>query len=129
MAAEVGHFSCTFALQRLALRTWAWFPVIPSQLAGNAIPLITPGGAAAGAAVQVRMLTASGIDTTSTVGGLAAFTMLGVGGLLALPLFALPVILVGAYTHRGLVNPALLRAVGVGLVAAVGALLFRHERP
>src|SRR5262249_60038193 len=50
IAAEVGHFCCTFTLQRLALRTRAWFPVITSQLAGNAVTLITPGGAAAGGA-------------------------------------------------------------------------------
>jgi hypothetical protein len=31
---------------------------------------------------------------------MAAFTVLGVGGLLALPLFALPVILAGAYADR-----------------------------
>jgi len=127
IAAEVGHFCCTFTLQRLALRTRAWFPVITSQLAGNAVTLITPGGAAAGAAVQFRMLTASGIDTTSTVGGLAAFTMLGVGGLLALPLFALPVILVGAYTDRGLVNAAILGAVAFVLFAAFGAVILTHD--
>ncbi|HEY7921414.1 MAG TPA: hypothetical protein VIE45_17255, partial [Streptosporangiaceae bacterium] len=45
VAAEIAHFTCTFALQRLALRTRAWFPVITSQLAGNAITLIVPGGA------------------------------------------------------------------------------------
>jgi len=129
IAAEVGHFCCTFTLQRLALRTRAWFPVITSQLAGNAITLITPGGAAAGAAVQVRMLTASGIDTTSAVGGLAAFTLLGVGGLLALPLFALPVILAGAYTDRGLVNAAILGAVGFVLFAAFGAVILAHDAP
>lgn len=127
IAAEAGHFSCTFTLQRLALRTRAWFPVITSQLAGNAITLITPGGAAAGAAIQVRMLTASGIDTTSTVGGLAAFTLLGTGGLLALPLFALPVILAGAYTDRGLVNAAILGAVGFVLFAAFGAVILTHD--
>src|ERR1035438_2150478 len=27
IGAEIAHFSCTFALQRLALRTKAWFPV------------------------------------------------------------------------------------------------------
>jgi uncharacterized protein (TIRG00374 family) len=129
IAAEVGHFCCTFTLQRLALRTRAWFPVITSQLAGNAITLITPGGAAAGAALQFRMLTASGIDTTSTVGGLAAFTLLGVGGLLALPLFALPVILAGAYTDRGLVNAAILGAVGFVLFAAFGAVVLAHHAP
>src|SRR4029077_20858274 len=108
VGAETAHFVCTFALQRLALRTRAWFPVITSQLAGNSITLIVPGGAAVGAAVQFRMLAASGRDTSSTVGGLAAFSLLGVGGLLALPAFALPVILVGAPTSRGLVNAAVL---------------------
>ena len=90
VAAEIAHFVCTFALQRLALRTRAWFPVVTSQLAGNAITLIMPGGAAVGAALQFRMLATSGSDTDSTVGGLAAFSLLGVGGLLALPVFALP---------------------------------------
>ena len=102
VAAEIAHFTCTFALQRLALRTKAWFPVITSQLAGNAISLIMPGGAAPGAALQFRMLATSGQDMSSTVGGLAAFSLLGVGGLLALPVFALPVILLGAPTNRGL---------------------------
>ena len=46
-------------------------------------------------------LATSGSDTDSTVGGLAAFSLLGVGGLLALPVFALPVILLGALTNRG----------------------------
>src|SRR5205814_5590369 len=92
VGAETAHFVCTFAVQRLALRTKAWFPVITSQLAGNAITLVMPGGAAVGAAVQFRMLATSGMETSETVGGLAAYSILGVGGLLALPFFALPVI-------------------------------------
>ena len=129
IGAEVGHFFCTFALQRLALRTRAWFPVITSQLAGNAITLIMPGGAAVGAAVQFRMLSASGKDTSSTVGGLTAFSLLGVGGLLALPVFALPVILVGAPTNRGLVNAAILGAVGFVAFAAFGAVVLAYDAP
>src|SRR6516162_5800659 len=39
IAAEIAHFACTFGLQRMALRTKAWFPVITSSLAGNAISL------------------------------------------------------------------------------------------
>src|ERR1700733_12161397 len=103
-AAEIAHFFCTFALQRLVLRTREWFPVITSLLAGNAVTLIMPGGAAVGAAVQFRMLAVSGEDTESTVGGLAAFSLLGVGSLLALPAFALPVVLLGAPVSRGLLN-------------------------
>jgi uncharacterized protein (TIRG00374 family) len=129
IAAEVAHFTCTFALQRLALRTKAWFPVVTSQLAGNAITLIVPGGAAVGAAVQFRMLAASGRDNSSTVGGLAAFSLLGVGGLLALPVFALPVILFGAPTSRGLVNAAILGAVGFVIFAALGAVVLAYDAP
>ncbi len=129
IAAEIAHFSCTFALQRLALRTKAWFPVITSQLAGNAISLIMPGGAAPGAAVQFRMLATSGQDMSSTVGGLAAFSLLGVGGLLALPVFALPVILLGAPTSRGLVNAAILGAIGFVVFAAFGAVVLAYDAP
>ena len=129
IGAEVAHFFCTFALQRLALRTRAWFPVITSQLASNAINLIVPGGAAVGAAVQFRMLATSGRDTSKTVGGLAAFSLLGVGGLLALPVFALPVILVGAPTSRGLVNAAILGAIGFVAFAAFGAVVLAYDAP
>src|ERR1700760_3335933 len=129
IGAEIVHFLCTFALQRLALRTKAWFPVITSQLAGNAITLVMPGGAAVGAAVQFRMLAASGMDTGSTVGGLAAFSLLGVGGLLALPLFALPVILLGAPVNRGLEHAALLGAVGFVAFAAFGAVILTYDTP
>jgi uncharacterized protein (TIRG00374 family) len=129
IGAEIAHFTCTFALQRLALRTRAWFPVITSQLAGNAITLIMPGGAAVGAAVQFRMLAISGMDTGSTVGGLAAFSLLGVGGLLALPLFALPVILIGAPVSRGLEHAALLGAVGFVAFAGLGAVVLTYDAP
>jgi uncharacterized protein (TIRG00374 family) len=129
IAAEVAHFACTFALQRLALRTKAWFSVITSTLAGNAITLIMPGGAAVGAAVQFRMLATSGMDTTETVGGLASFSLLGVGGLLALPVFALPVILLGAPVNRGLEHAALLGAVGFVAFAAFGAAVLTYDPP
>jgi uncharacterized protein (TIRG00374 family) len=129
IAAEIAHFTCTFALQRLALRTKAWFPVITSQLAGNAISLIMPGGAAPGAALQFRMLATSGQDMSSTVGGLAAFSLLGVGGLLALPVFALPVVLLGAPTSRGLVNAAILGAIGFVVFAALGGVVLAYDAP
>jgi uncharacterized protein (TIRG00374 family) len=129
IGAEILHFACTFALQRLALGTRAWFPVITSQLAGNAVTLVMPGGAAVGAAVQFRMLAASGMDTSETVGGLAAYSLLGVGGLLALPVFALPVILLGAPIHRGLEHAAFLGAAGFVAFAAFGAVILAYDAP
>jgi uncharacterized protein (TIRG00374 family) len=129
VAAEVAHFICTFALQRMALRTRAWFPVVTSQLAGNAITLIIPGGAAVGAAVQFRMLATSGMEMSSAVGGLAAFSLLGVGGLLALPVFVLPVILLGTPVTRGLVNAAILGTIGFVAFAGFGAVLLAYDAP
>jgi len=75
------------------------------------------------------MLATSGSETDSTVGGLAAFSLLGVGGLLALPVFALPVILLGAPTNRGLVNAAVLGAVGFVVFAAFGAVILAYDAP
>jgi uncharacterized protein (TIRG00374 family) len=129
VGAEVVHFMCTFALQRLALKAKAWFPVITSQLAGNSISLIMPGGAAAGAAVQFRMLVTSGQETSGTVGGLTAFSLLGVGGLFALPVFALPIILIGSPINRGLYNAAILGAIGFVLFAGFSGLVLMTDRP
>jgi uncharacterized protein (TIRG00374 family) len=129
VAAETVHFACTFALQRLALRARAWFPIVTSVLAGNAISLIMPGGAAAGAAVQFRMLVRSGTSTIDTVGGLSAFSLLGVGGLFALPVFALPVILAGTPVDAGLYNAALLGSFGFVLFAGFSATVLVTDAP
>lgn len=127
--AELLHFLCTFSLQRIALRTKAWFSVVTSQLAGNSISLIIPGGAAAGAAVQFRMLEQSGLDSTDTVGGLTAFSLLGIGGLFALPLFALPVILVGSPISRGLYNAVILGSLGFAVFAGLGVAVLASDWP
>ena len=129
LVAEVAHFACTFSLQRIALRTKAWFPVITAQLAGNSISLIVPGGAAAGAAVQFRMLAVSGMDATDAVGGLTAFSFLGIGGLLALPVFVLPVVLFGTPVSRGLADAAIVGAIGFFLFVGLGTWVMAADAP
>jgi uncharacterized protein (TIRG00374 family) len=129
LASEGIHFSCTFSLQRIALRTKAWFSVVTAQLAGNAISLIVPGGAAAGAAVQFRMLAVSGMDAADAVGGLTAFSFLGIAGLLALPVFVLPVVLFGSPVSRGLVDAAVIGAIGFFLFCGLGAVFMTMEAP
>jgi hypothetical protein len=129
VVAEVAHFACTFSLQRIALRTKAWFSVVTAQLAGNSISLIVPGGAAAGAAVQFRMLAVSGMDAADAVGGLTAFSFLGIAGLLALPVFVLPVVLFGSPVSSGLVDAAVIGAIGFFLFCGLGALFLTLEGP
>jgi hypothetical protein len=129
LAAEIIAFTCNFALQRLALRTRAWFAVVTAGLTGNAVTNSLPGGDAAGAAVQFSMLTTAGFDTDTAVGGLTTFSLLGIGGLLVLPLFVLPTILGGAAVSPGLVHTALLGLAGFVLFAVFGVILLRTERP
>jgi uncharacterized protein (TIRG00374 family) len=129
LAAEIVSFTCNFALQRLALRTKGWFAVVTAGLAGNAVTNSLPGGDAAGAAVQFRMLTTAGFDTDTAVGGLTTFSLLGVGGLLVLPVFVLPAILAGVPVSRGLAHTALLGLAGFVLYAVCGAILLRTDRP
>jgi hypothetical protein len=44
------------------------------------------------------MLTTAGFDTGTAVSALTTFSLIGIGGLLALPVFTLPAILL--YRHR-----------------------------
>jgi hypothetical protein len=74
LAAEMLSFTCNFALQKLALRTNAWFPVVTAGLAGNAVTNSLPGGEAAGAAVQFGMLTTAAL---LGIAGFAAFAVFG----------------------------------------------------
>ena len=60
--AESLSIVCVWWLIKLALRTGHWFAIATSQLAGNALSRVVPAGAAAGATLQYRMLSASGVD-------------------------------------------------------------------
>ena len=97
--------------------------MVTAGLAGNAVTDSLPGGDAAGAALQFSMLSTAGFDTDTAVGGLAAFSLLGVGGLLALPILALPAMLAGAPVSPGLADTALLSIAGFVLFAIFGVVL------
>jgi uncharacterized protein (TIRG00374 family) len=129
LAAEAGSFACNFGLQRLALQARGWFAIVTAGLAGNAVTDTVPGGDAAGAAVQFSMLATAGFDTDTAVGGLTAFSLLNIGGLLALPILALPAMLGGAPVSAGLAHAAILGLAGFVLFAIFGAVLLHTDRP
>src|SRR5262245_46833524 len=129
LLAEAASFTCAYALQRLVLRTKKWLAVVAAGLAGNAVSNVLPAGDAAGAAVQYRMLATAGIDTDNAVEGMTAASLLGVGGLLALPVFTLPAILGGAPVSPGLVHTALLGLAGFGLYVSGGVVVMTTDRP
>jgi Lysylphosphatidylglycerol synthase TM region len=75
------------------------------------------------------MLTTAGFDTDTAVDALTAFSLPGVGGLLALPIFALPAMLAGAPVRPGLVHTAILGIAAFVLFAVLGAVLLLTDRP
>jgi uncharacterized protein (TIRG00374 family) len=113
---QAAALASMWQLQRLAIHVPAWRPVIASQLAGNAIAKVAPGGGAVGAALQYKMLVQAGIDRARAVAGLTAANLLTLGVVLALPVLAIPAIV------RGVVPRTLTEATIAGLV--VFAALF-----
>ena len=125
---QLCSFACLWALQYVALQARRWFPVITSQLAGNALAKVAPGGGAMGSALQYRMLVQAGLPPASTVSALTAVNLLVFGVVLALPVLAIPALL------RGAVDRTLLETAAIGLIvffvaSAVGAVLLSTDGP
>jgi uncharacterized protein (TIRG00374 family) len=125
---QTATLACLWGLQHVALRAPPWTAVITSQLAGNALAKIAPGGGAIGAALQYRMLVKAGVPGPRTVSGLTAANLLTFAVVLALPVLALPAII------RGGVSRTLVEATVIGLVVfvvlfAVGTVLIALDGP
>jgi len=129
LLAETASFACNFGIQRIVLRTRGWFAVVAAGLTGNLVTDVLPGGDAAGAAVQFRMLKKAGINPDAAVGGLTASSLLGVGGLLMLPILTLPAVLGGSDVNHALVNTALIGVAGFVVYIGLGILLLDTDRP
>lgn len=117
---QLASLAALWALQRLALRAKRWFPVITSQLAGNAASRVVPGGPATGAAVQFHLLRTARVDTARATSGLAAAGLLQLGTTLALPVVALPAAVLGAPASPELISAAWL---GAGLFVVLFAVV------
>lgn len=126
---EAGSFVCLWQLDRIALREKSWFAVACSQLTGNAVGRIVPGGAATANAVSIAMLRRVGVATGQAAAALTAVTSLQIGTALALPLFALPAILGGAPIDRGLATSAYLGLIVLVLLIGGCVVLFAFDRP
>lgn len=129
LLSECGSFVCNFAIQRIVLRTPGWFAVVTAGLSGNAVTNTLPGGAAAGATVQFRMLQTAGVNTDAAAGGLAASSFLGVGGLLMLPILTLPTVLGTAHVNHTLVSAALIGVAAFVVYLGLGIVLLDADRP
>jgi len=119
---------CLWWLQRIAMHGVGWFPVATSQLAGNGMAKVAPGGGAIGAALQFRLLVQAGVDRPRAVSGLTAANLLVLGIVLALPVLALPALLRGA-VDRNLVEAAAGGFVLFVVLFALGTLALAFDEP
>jgi uncharacterized protein (TIRG00374 family) len=126
-ALEGAALACVWLVQWASLHEARWQPVIASQLAGNALAKVAPGGGAMGSALQYRMLVAAGLSPSAVVAGLTASNLLIFAVVLALPVFSIPAILRGGVQHD-LLNAALVGLVVFAIVFGVGALLLTSDR-
>lgn len=126
---QIASFCCLWELQRIALRTKARFPVVTSQLAANAFSRVVPGGAAAGAAIQFRMLTRAGIEVPTAASAMTASSLLSTATVFLLPILALPAIASGTPVSSGIVEVAIVGGVLCVVMIGVGSLLMWKDAP
>jgi len=127
-ALQAASLVCLWALQAVALRTRRWRAVISSQLAGNALAKVAPGGGAIGAALQFRMLVRAGLPGPATATGLTAVNLLVFAVVLAMPVLAVPALLRGG-VDKGLLDTAIVGLVVFAIAAALSATLLATDRP
>jgi uncharacterized protein (TIRG00374 family) len=128
LLAQTAAAASLWALQYIAIAVGSWPAVITSQLAGNAMAKVAPGGGAVGSALQYRMLVAAQVPPRPAVSGLTAANVLTFAVVLALPVLAIPSLI------RGSVDRTLLEAAIAGLLvfvvlAAVGAVVLALDGP
>ncbi len=125
---QTASLACLWALQYVALQARRWRPVITSQLAGNALAKVAPGGGALGAALQYKMLMQAGLPPAATVSALTAVNVLVFVVVLALPVLAIPALLRGG-VDRTLLETAVVGLVIFFVVSAIGAVLLSTDGP
>ena len=125
---QAGSIVCLWVLQRIAMRGGSWHAIAYSQLAGNAMAKIAPGGGAVGAALQYRMLVQAGLARARAVSGLAASNLLTLAIVLALPVLALPALISGA-AGRDLARAGIAALVVFVVLFGIGAWLLASDAP
>jgi uncharacterized protein (TIRG00374 family) len=126
-ASETTSFAAVWQLDRIALRTRSWFPVVCAQLSSNAVGRIVPGGGATSTAFAVQMLRRAGADTGQAAAAFSASTGLQDVTALSLPLVALPAMVGGAPIAHGLETAAYLGGGVSLLLLLVFGIAFRVD--
>ena len=128
IAAQVASWASMWLLQRLSVGARSWWPIVTSNLASGALGRVVPGGAAAAGALQFRMLTQAGVPGSLAGLGIGVASIVLVATLAALPVLALPAILLGVAVPTRLWQAMLVGLVIFVALLAIGATLLASDR-
>lgn len=130
VVAALLQFVSTWTLQRIVLRTDRWVDVAAPELVGNACSRLLPAGSAAGAGIQVRLLTEAGFPLPTALTALGATGLLSTAaGYVVLPLLVLVATAAGSEVDGHLLA-AMWGAAGLlALFLVALVLLVRRDKP
>ena len=128
IAAQVLSWAGMWLLQRLAVDARSWWPVVTSQLASGALGRVVPGGAAAAGALQYRMLVQAGIPSSLSGIGIGVASIVLLATLAALPVLAIPAVLLGVAVPERLWQAGLVGIAVFLALLAIGATLLASDR-
>ncbi|HEX5493394.1 MAG TPA: lysylphosphatidylglycerol synthase transmembrane domain-containing protein [Mycobacteriales bacterium] len=100
LALEVGSFACVWHLLRIIAPGLSWSVAAYSHITANAVSRLFPGGGAVGNACHFRMLMVAGMEATRAGSTVTASALLTGSLVFALPVFAVPAIVLGQIPPR-----------------------------
>jgi uncharacterized protein (TIRG00374 family) len=115
---ELASFVCVWLLIGISTASSHWVLIATSQLVGNSVSSIVPGGAAAGGPLQYNYMVRGGEEPARTASGLVAASLLTTTALFGLAALCIPLSF-----RLGNLNPRLERAAWLGAGAFVFLLL------
>lgn len=107
---ELASFMSVWLLVGVATGSRRWILIATSQLVGNAVSSVVPGGVAAGGPLQYTYMVQAGTEPGAVAAGLAAMSLLSVTTLFALAALCVPLVF-----GMGNVDARLARAALLGL--------------
>jgi uncharacterized protein (TIRG00374 family) len=128
IVAQVASWASMWLIQRRAVDAKSWWAVVMSQLASAAVGRVVPGGAATAGALQYRMLVQAGVPGSLAGVGIGVASIVLLATLAALPVLALPAVVLGVAVPARLGQAALVGVVVFVALLAIGATLMASDR-
>lgn len=121
---ELASFAAVWLLVGITTSSRHWTLIATSQLVGNAVSSIVPGGAAAGGPLQYTFMVRGGAPPDAVVSGLAATSVLTTTALFGLAALCVPLVFRTQEIDARLEHAAVLGLVVFLVLLLVGVLAF-----